>query len=155
MSFIWFKDFFLVYSFIRQKSIKIQGDNNWNGEDSNLLNVVVIILDTDARSVVLLKFETDRKNYTDRLRETSKKYSISVLDYMVTSNHVHLLVFSSDTDTLSRAMQFIQGTTAKDFNRRKTQKYQQENEKEIFSVKEDSPSYGFKLSSRKGAQHIK
>ena len=67
----------------------------------------------------LLKFETDRKNYTDRLREASKKYSISVLDYMVTSNHVHLLVFSPDSDTLSRAMQFIQGTIAKDFNRRK------------------------------------
>ena len=67
----------------------------------------------------LLKFETDRKNYTVRLREASIKYSISVLDYMITSNHVHLLVFSPDTDTLSRAMQFIQGTTAKDFNQRK------------------------------------
>ncbi len=67
----------------------------------------------------LLRFETDRKNYIDRLREASIKYSMSVLDYMVTSNHVHLLIFSPDTDTLSEAMQFIQGTTAQDYNRRK------------------------------------
>jgi REP-associated tyrosine transposase len=67
----------------------------------------------------LLKFEIDRKNYLNRLREASIKYSISVLDYMITSNHVHLLIFSSDTNTVSEAMKYIQGTTAKDFNRRK------------------------------------
>lgn len=67
----------------------------------------------------LLRFETDRKNYLTRLREASLKYPISVLDYMVTSNHVHLLIFSPDTDTLSSAMQFLQGVVARDFNRRK------------------------------------
>jgi putative transposase len=67
----------------------------------------------------LLRFEIDRKNYLNRLRETSQKYCISVLDYMVTSNHIHLLIFSPDTDTLSSAMKFLQGAVARDFNRRK------------------------------------
>lgn len=67
----------------------------------------------------LLRFEADRKNYLYRLREASLKCSISVLDYMITSNHVHLLIFSPDTDTLSSAMQFLQGSAARDYNRRK------------------------------------
>jgi putative transposase len=68
----------------------------------------------------LLRFETDRKNYLHRLRETSQIYPISVLDYMVTSNHVHLLIFSPDTETLSSAMQYLQGAAARDYNRRKS-----------------------------------
>lgn len=67
----------------------------------------------------LLKFDEDRKNYQARLREAAAKYQISVLDYMITSNHVHLLIFSENSKNLSEAMQFLQGCTAKDYNRRK------------------------------------
>jgi REP element-mobilizing transposase RayT len=67
----------------------------------------------------LLKFEIDRRNYVKRLREASLKYQVDILDYIVTSNHIHLLLWTADADSVSAMMQYVQGTTGRDFNRRK------------------------------------
>jgi len=40
----------------------------------------------------LLKFVKDRRRYLQWLFEAKKRFGLSVLNYMVTSNHVHLLV---------------------------------------------------------------
>ena len=40
----------------------------------------------------LLKFSRDRDTYLHWLYEARKRFGLCVLDYMVTSNHVHLLV---------------------------------------------------------------
>ena len=40
----------------------------------------------------LLKFARDRHRYLRWIFEAKKRFSLSVLDYMVTSNHVHLLI---------------------------------------------------------------
>lgn len=40
----------------------------------------------------LLKFARDRQRYLRWLFEAKKRFGLCVLDYMVTSNHVHLLV---------------------------------------------------------------
>ncbi len=40
----------------------------------------------------LLKFARDRRRYLRWLFEAKKRFGLSVLNYMVTSNHVHLLV---------------------------------------------------------------
>jgi hypothetical protein len=40
----------------------------------------------------LLKFARDRRRYLQWLFEAKKRYGLSVLNYMVTSNHIHLLV---------------------------------------------------------------
>ena len=61
----------------------------------------------------------ERNNYRMRLFEMSHKYKIKVLDYMITSNHVHLLLWADIASEISAAMRFLQGTTAQDFNRRK------------------------------------
>ena len=42
----------------------------------------------------LLKFKQDRRNYLLRLHEMSRRFPIDMLSYMVTSNHVHLLIWS-------------------------------------------------------------
>jgi putative transposase len=42
-----------------------------------------------------------------------------VLDYMVTSNHVHLLVRDTGPDVIAKSMQLIAGRTAQDYNQRK------------------------------------
>jgi len=42
-----------------------------------------------------------------------------VLDYMVTSNHVHLLVKDSGRGEISKGMQLIAGRSAQEFNQRK------------------------------------
>ena len=48
----------------------------------------------------LFRFEQDRENYRRRLRLMAAKYDVDVLDYMVTCNHVHLLVWTTGGDKL-------------------------------------------------------
>jgi putative transposase len=67
----------------------------------------------------LFKFEIDRQNYLHRLRETVRRWPVDVLNYIVTSNHIHLLLWSSHARHVSEAMHFLQGTVAGDYNRRK------------------------------------
>jgi len=67
----------------------------------------------------LLKFEIDRRRYVERLREGARKYNVDVLDYVVTSNHVHLLLWVRDTQAVSAMMQYVQGAAGRDYNRRK------------------------------------
>jgi len=52
------------------------------------------------------------------LWETSRRYSVSVLNYMVTSNHVHLLLWSESPCHVAAAMQYLSGAVAQDYNRR-------------------------------------
>ncbi len=43
----------------------------------------------------LLKFARDRRSWMSWLFEAKKRYRLRVLNYMATSNHIHLLVFDS------------------------------------------------------------
>ena len=47
------------------------------------------------KSEFLLKFSRDRRRWMDWLFEARKRFGLSVLNYMVTSNHIHLLVLDS------------------------------------------------------------
>ena len=67
----------------------------------------------------LLKFRKDRENYLLRLHEMARRYPVDVMTYMVTSNHVHLLVWSERSRHVSAAMHYLQGSVAGDYNRRK------------------------------------
>ena len=67
----------------------------------------------------LFRFAVDRRNYARRLRDTATRFDVSVLDYIVTSNHVHLLLKADRVEYISAAMQYLQGLTGRDFNRRK------------------------------------
>ena len=67
----------------------------------------------------LLKFARDRGRYLTWLFQARKRFGICVLDYMVTSNHVHLLVKDRGRGEISKAMQLIAGRTAQEFNQRK------------------------------------
>jgi putative transposase len=68
----------------------------------------------------LFKFAQDRQVYVDLLRETVKRYRLDVLNYVITSNHVHLLVWVRYGEMLPRAMQYLQGEFAQYYNKRKT-----------------------------------
>lgn len=57
------------------------------------------------------------------LFEARKRYGLSVLDYMVTSNHVHLLVSGNkEPETIPKSMQLIAGRTGQEYNQRKNRK---------------------------------
>ncbi len=67
----------------------------------------------------LLKFGVDRDRYIDFLFRTKNRFRIEILNYIVTSNHVHLLVWSRNSDNISRAIQYLDGRFAQLYNRRK------------------------------------
>lgn len=71
----------------------------------------------------LLKFARDRKNWIDWLWEAKKRYGLQVLNYTVTSNHIHLLVYSDhDREVIPRSLQLVAGKTAQQFNEREKRK---------------------------------
>ena len=67
----------------------------------------------------LLKFARDRDAYRSLLREHLHQYDVGLLDFCVTSNHVHLLVDGTDRREISRFMQEVASEFARAYNRRK------------------------------------
>ncbi|MCK7504600.1 MAG: transposase [Desulfobacterales bacterium] len=71
----------------------------------------------------LLKFARDRRRYLQWFFEAKKRFGLSVLNYMVTSNHVHLLVRDSgERDGIPNSIRLIAGRTGQEFNQRKKRK---------------------------------
>jgi len=61
----------------------------------------------------------DRRRYLHWLFEAKKRFGLSVLNYVVTCNHVHLLVKDTGRDVISQSIQLIAGRTAQEYNQRK------------------------------------
>ena len=70
----------------------------------------------------LFKFARDRKDWINWLFEAKKRYGLTVLNYMVTSNHIHLLAVDDESNSISKSLQLIAGRTAQAFNQRKGRK---------------------------------
>ena len=70
----------------------------------------------------LLKFAIDRACWIRWLYEARRRYGLCVLNYMVTSNHVHLLVQAERSRAIATSMQLVAGRTAQAYNRRKSRK---------------------------------
>jgi putative transposase len=67
----------------------------------------------------LLKFARDRKCWRQWLLESRRRYGLCVLNYVATSNHIHLLVKDLGKGEITKSMQLIAGCTAQAYNRRK------------------------------------
>jgi REP element-mobilizing transposase RayT len=70
----------------------------------------------------LLKFDKDKKGWQKWLFEAKKRYGLSILNYCITSNHIHLLVFDKKENVIPQSIQLIAGRTGREFNRRKKRK---------------------------------
>jgi putative transposase len=71
----------------------------------------------------LLKLARDRRRWLQWLFESRKRHGLSVLNYTVTSNHIHLLVRDNgDRDVIPTSMQLIAGRTGQEYNHRKDRK---------------------------------
>lgn len=71
----------------------------------------------------LLKFARDRRRWLQWLFEAKKRHGLSVLNYAVTSNHVHLLVRDNgERNVIPASMQLIAGRMAQEYNLRKERK---------------------------------
>lgn len=67
----------------------------------------------------LLRFDRDRRVWRHWLYEARRRYGLCVLNYIVTSNHIHLMAVSEDSRTIPRSMQLVSGRTAQQYNNRK------------------------------------
>ena len=71
----------------------------------------------------LLKFAKDRRRWLQWLFEAKKRYGLPILDYAVTSNHIHLLVVGDDDrDVIPNSIKLIAGRTGQEYNQRKKRK---------------------------------
>ena len=71
----------------------------------------------------LLKFARDRSRVMKWLREARSRFGLQVLNYAITSNHVHLLVQDHGSQScIPAAMQLIAGRTGQEYNQRKQRK---------------------------------
>ena len=71
------------------------------------------------RQAFLLRFKIDRDCWTRWLFEGQKRYKVSVLNYIVTSNHVHVLAYCRNSNGISRMMQLAAGQTGQRYNQRR------------------------------------
>lgn len=67
----------------------------------------------------LLKFARDRRRYLRWLFEARKRFGLCVLNYVVTSNHVHLLVKDTGEGVIASSVQLVAARTAQEYNFRK------------------------------------
>jgi putative transposase len=65
------------------------------------------------KKAFLLKFVKDRQRWMAWLFEAKKRYGLDVLNYTVTSNHIHLLAFDNGDQVIAKSMQLITGRTAR------------------------------------------
>jgi REP element-mobilizing transposase RayT len=71
----------------------------------------------------LLKFSKDRQRWLQWLFEARRRYNLLILNYAVTSNHIHLLVFDKEGgEVIPRSIQLVAGQTAQEYNQRKNRK---------------------------------
>jgi len=70
----------------------------------------------------LLRFALDRRRWLYWLYEARKRYGLIVLNYVITSNHVHLLVKDRGNGEIGQSMQLIAGRTAQEYNNRKSRR---------------------------------
>lgn len=71
----------------------------------------------------LLKFARDRQCWVHWLREASRRYQVSILNYTVTSNHIHLLVLDNNSPSeIPDLVQLVAGRVAQQHNLRKQRK---------------------------------
>lgn len=71
----------------------------------------------------LLKFAKDRYRWLQWLFEAKKRYGLVILNYTVTSNHIHLLVVDDkERGVIPNSIKLIAGRTGQEFNQRKNRR---------------------------------
>jgi REP element-mobilizing transposase RayT len=70
-----------------------------------------------------LKFARDQRRWLQWLFEAKKRLGTSILNYAVTSNHIHLVIRDGKgEEVIPQTMQLIAGRTGQEYNQRKSRK---------------------------------
>ena len=71
----------------------------------------------------LLKLIQDKRRWLQWLYKARKRYGLVILNYTVTSNHIHLLVFDEKgRDVIPKSIKLVAGRTGQEYNLRKVRK---------------------------------
>lgn len=71
----------------------------------------------------LFKFAKDRRRRIQWLFEAKRRYGLVILNYTITSNHIHLLVKDdAGRDVITQSIQLQAGRTGQDYHFRKNRK---------------------------------
>lgn len=65
----------------------------------------------------LLRDERDRDEWCKWMQEACRRYRLCVLEYIITSNHIHVLIEDRGTGEISRSMQLVAGQVGQRYNR--------------------------------------
>ncbi len=65
--------------------------------------------------VSALRFMKSRKWYAERLRVTAKRHKVSIINYLITEDDVHLACIAKSPDMISTMMQDLQSSASKKF----------------------------------------
>ena len=66
-----------------------------------------------------LKYDKDKRNWLKWLLEARKRFRLSILNYAITSNRIHLLVWEGESEAIQESLQLITGCTGQAYNKRK------------------------------------
>lgn len=81
------------------------------------------ITDRCINKEFLLRFREDRQNWMFWMRKAKSRFDINILNYAVTSNHIHVLMENKkNVNAISKALHLTEGRTAQDFNIRKSRR---------------------------------
>ncbi|MES2562680.1 MAG: transposase [Pseudomonadota bacterium] len=69
-----------------------------------------------------MQFSRDHRRYLHWLFEARKRFGLCVLNYVVTSNHIHLMAQDTSEHVIARSMQLVAGRLAQEYNLRKVRK---------------------------------
>ena len=71
----------------------------------------------------LLKFAKDKRRLLQWLFEARRRYGLTILNYVITSNHIHLLVADDGKrGTIAKSIHLVAGRCAQEYNERKKRK---------------------------------
>ncbi len=71
----------------------------------------------------LLNLVKDRRRFVQWLFEAKRRYGLTILNYTVTSNHIHLLIQDGkERDVIPRSIKLVAGRIGQEFNLRKKRK---------------------------------
>jgi putative transposase len=65
----------------------------------------------------LLRYQKDRDRYRYWLYQAKKRYNLIILNYMITCNHIHLLIKDNEPNDVSRGMALVSGCMGREYNR--------------------------------------
>jgi putative transposase len=114
------RDFGYKIVYLRGKVIKNGSIKMPRANRHYIPGLIWHITDRCHKKEYLLKFSRDRKRWLYWIYQAKKKYGLCVLNFAITSNHVHLLVYDNGKiNVIPKSVHLAASRTGQEYNERK------------------------------------